>query len=85
MRNFLTERGKIVSSRISGNSARYQRLIAREIKKARAMALLPYLALERRIVSDRTTNDRDRDRNDRSERGSRERRSRVTESAASAV
>jgi small subunit ribosomal protein S18 len=76
LRNFLTERGKIISSRISGNAARYQRLVAREIKKARAMALLPYLALERRVISDRPERgDRDRsDRSDRGERGSRERR-----------
>jgi small subunit ribosomal protein S18 len=42
LRQFLTERGKILASRISGTSCRYQRLLAREIKKARAMALLPY-------------------------------------------
>ncbi len=44
LRAFLTERGKILPSRISGNSAKYQRLVANEIKKARSMALLPYLA-----------------------------------------
>jgi small subunit ribosomal protein S18 len=42
LRAFLTERGKTLPSRISGNTARYQRLLATEIKKARAMALLPY-------------------------------------------
>jgi len=42
LKNFLTERGKILPARISGTSTRYQRLIAREIKKARTMALLPY-------------------------------------------
>jgi small subunit ribosomal protein S18 len=84
LRNFLTERGKIVSSRISGNAARYQRLVAREIKKARAMALLPYLALERRVVSERPAHDRDRDR-DRGERGPRERRNRTAENSASAA
>ena len=42
LRQFLTERGKILPARISGNSAQYQRKIAREIKKARVMALLPY-------------------------------------------
>lgn len=42
LRSFLTERGKILPSRISGNSAFYQRLVSREIKKARIMALLPY-------------------------------------------
>ena len=39
---FLTERGKIVSSRISGNCARHQRRIAEAIKKARFLSLLPY-------------------------------------------
>jgi len=42
LRMFITERGKILPSRISGTAARYQRLLACEIKKARAMALLPY-------------------------------------------
>lgn len=44
LKSFLTERGKILPSRISGNSAYYQRLLAREIKKARSMALLPFAA-----------------------------------------
>jgi small subunit ribosomal protein S18 len=42
LKNFLTERGKILPSRISGNSAKYQRLIANEIKKARVVALIGY-------------------------------------------
>ena len=44
LRNFITERGKILPSRISGNCAKYQRLIACEIKKARVMALLGYVS-----------------------------------------
>ncbi len=44
LRGFLTERGKILPARISGNSAHYQRLLAREIRKARTMALVPYIA-----------------------------------------
>lgn len=44
LKYFLTERGKILPSRISGNSARYQRLVTNEIKKARVMALLPFAA-----------------------------------------
>lgn len=43
---FLTERGKILPSRISGNSSKYQRLVSTEIKKARIMALLPFCATE---------------------------------------
>lgn len=41
---FLTERGKIVPSRISGNCARHQRQLAKAIRKARVMALLPFVA-----------------------------------------
>jgi small subunit ribosomal protein S18 len=40
---FITERGKIVSSRFSGNCAKHQRRIAEEIKKARFLSLLPYI------------------------------------------
>ena len=42
LRGFITERGKILPSRVSGNSTFYQRKLAREIKIARYMALLPY-------------------------------------------
>jgi len=41
---FLTERGKILPARISGTCAHYQRMVAREIRKARSMALLSYTA-----------------------------------------
>lgn len=44
LRHFLTERGKILPSRISGACALHQRRIAIEVKKARIMALLPYVA-----------------------------------------
>jgi small subunit ribosomal protein S18 len=40
----LTERGKIVPSRISGTCAGHQRQLARAIKKARVLALLPFVA-----------------------------------------
>ncbi|MCX5680384.1 MAG: 30S ribosomal protein S18 [Candidatus Omnitrophica bacterium] len=40
----LTERGKIVPSRISGTCARHQRQLAKAIKKARVLALLPFVA-----------------------------------------
>lgn len=43
MEKFLTERGKILSRRVSGNCARHQRRLADLIKKARFLALLPYL------------------------------------------
>jgi len=38
----VTESGKIVPSRITGTSARYQRQLATAIKRARFLALLPY-------------------------------------------
>lgn len=44
LRGFLTERGKILPSRISGNCKSHQRVLAREIRKARSIALLPYVA-----------------------------------------
>jgi small subunit ribosomal protein S18 len=41
---FLTERGKILPRRISGNCARHQRMLTRAIKRARNIALLPFTA-----------------------------------------
>ncbi|HTL04582.1 MAG TPA: 30S ribosomal protein S18 [Gemmatimonadales bacterium] len=40
---FLTERGKILPRRLSGVSARHQRQLAVAIKRARFLALLPYI------------------------------------------
>ena len=42
LKNNITETGKIVSSRISGTNTRYQRQLAKAIKRARFLALLPY-------------------------------------------
>jgi small subunit ribosomal protein S18 len=42
LRNYITETGKIVPSRITGTSSKYQRQLARAIKRARFLALLPY-------------------------------------------
>ena len=42
LKNYITETGKIVPSRITGTKARYQRQLARAIKRARFLALLPY-------------------------------------------
>jgi len=41
---FLSSKKKIVSRRSSGNCAKHQRSLAREIKRARFLSLLPYLA-----------------------------------------
>jgi small subunit ribosomal protein S18 len=43
---FLTERGKIVPSRITGNCAKHQRQLTLAIKRARTVALLPYTVTE---------------------------------------
>jgi small subunit ribosomal protein S18 len=42
LKNFITESGKIVPSRITGTKARYQRQLSTAIKRARYLALLPY-------------------------------------------
>lgn len=42
LKNYITETGKIVPSRISGTNARYQRQLATAIKRARYLALIPY-------------------------------------------
>jgi len=42
LRNFITERGKIVPRRISGNCAKHQRQLTTAIKRARNIALLPF-------------------------------------------
>lgn len=42
LRNYITESGKIVPSRITGASAKFQRQLASAIKRARYLALLPY-------------------------------------------
>jgi small subunit ribosomal protein S18 len=42
LRNYVTERGKIVPSRITGTKAKYQRLLAEAIKRSRYLALMAY-------------------------------------------
>ena len=42
LRNFVTERGKIIPRRILGTCATHQRQLCSAIKKARQIALLPY-------------------------------------------
>jgi small subunit ribosomal protein S18 len=42
LKQYITETGKIVPSRITGTSARYQRQLATAVKRARYLALLPY-------------------------------------------
>ena len=42
LKQYITETGKIVPSRITGTKAKYQRQLARAVKRARFLALLPY-------------------------------------------
>ena len=42
LRQYITETGKIVPSRITGTKARYQRQLSTAVKRARFLALLPY-------------------------------------------
>ena len=44
LRRFISERGKIRSRRITGACRRHQSQLARAIKRARELALLPYVA-----------------------------------------
>lgn len=43
LRKYITERGKILPRRISGNCAKHQRQVTIAIKRARNIALLPYM------------------------------------------
>jgi len=44
LRRFITERGKILPRRITGTCAKHQRAVALAIKRARIIALLPFVA-----------------------------------------
>lgn len=44
LRRYVSERGKIVPRRISGNCAKHQRQLTTAIKRARIVALLPFVA-----------------------------------------
>jgi small subunit ribosomal protein S18 len=65
LRRFISDRGKIRSRRISGACRRHQSQVARAIKRARELALLPYVA--------ESSGDHRSGRGDRGDRGDRER------------
>ncbi len=44
LQRYVTEQGKIIPKRITGTSAKYQRQLALAVKRARHMALLPYVS-----------------------------------------
>lgn len=43
LKKFLNEQGKLLPRRITGNSLKYQRRVAQAVKRARQLALLPYV------------------------------------------
>jgi len=44
LKDFITDKGKLVPRRISGNSSKAQRKVAKAIKRARMIALMPFTA-----------------------------------------
>ena len=44
LKKFISPNGKITPRRVTGTSSKYQRMLATAIKRARQMALLPYVA-----------------------------------------
>ncbi|MGT2341317.1 30S ribosomal protein S18 [Staphylococcus aureus] len=46
LKRFISERGKILPRRVTGTSAKYQRMLTTAIKRSRHMALLPYVKEE---------------------------------------
>jgi len=67
LKRFISERGKILSTRQTGNTAKQQRMIARAIRRAREMALIPFVMME--IGAERAPR---RPRTDRPDRGDRQ-------------
>lgn len=45
LRSFMTERGKILSRKMTGTCSRHQRQLTKAIKRARSVALLPYIEI----------------------------------------
>src|SRR3954463_13147176 len=64
LRRVMSERAKIRARRVTGNNAQQQREVARAIRVAREMALLPYSV---RQVTQRSRSGRGRDRGDRAD------------------
>ena len=79
LRRFMSDRAKIRGRRVSGNDSQQQRVVARAIKNAREMGLLPYAS--KVTTQRRGRNDRG-DRGDRGPRGPREDRAEETASDA---
>ena len=81
LRRFMSERSKVRARRVTGNSAQQQKEVAKAIKNAREMALLPYVT---RITQQRGGKDRG-GRGPRGDGGSRDDREAVEREAPEAV
>ncbi|NQT32228.1 MAG: 30S ribosomal protein S18 [Candidatus Omnitrophica bacterium] len=46
LNKFVSDRGRIITSRITGNCAKHQRMVAKAIKRARLAALLPFVKIK---------------------------------------
>ena len=46
LKSFISDRGRIIGARITGNCAKHQRMVAAGIKKARLAALLPFVKIK---------------------------------------
>jgi len=66
LRRFLTERGKILPRRVTGNTAGQQRMLTKSVQQARAMALLPFVGTIEQERGER--GERDHRRHDRHDR-----------------
>jgi small subunit ribosomal protein S18 len=74
LRRFMSDRSKVRARRVTGNSAQQQASVAKAIKNAREMALLPYvtrITQQRGGRGDRGPRGERGDRGDRGERGER--------------
>ncbi len=71
LKRFMSDRAKIRARRVTGNDTQQQAEVARAIKNAREMALMPYTT---RVTTQRNNRGRDRDRGDRGDRGPRDER-----------
>lgn len=72
LRRFVSDRGKLRGRRITGACRKHQSQIATAVKRARELALLPYVAEHRDYEGRNIRSERD-DRDDRDDRGRRDR------------
>jgi small subunit ribosomal protein S18 len=69
LRRFVNDQGKILSARQTGNTARQQRMVARAIRRAREMALIPFVMIDASVDRRSPGGSRPPRRSDRGSRG----------------